>query len=156
MKVLIACIGNIFCGDDGFGIEVARVLSKRTLPEGVVLRDFGIRGLDLAYALLDPWDLAILVDACPRGGAPGTVYVIEPEIDTQRGDLDPHSMNPVNVLRMVRSLGGASCPILLVGCEPEDSGPEEGKMGLTPAVSAAVKQAADRVELLIAEARIER
>ncbi len=139
MKVLIACIGNIFCGDDGFGIEVARVLSKRTLPEGVVLRDF-----------------AILVDACPRGGAPGTVYVIEPEIDTQRGDLDPHSMNPVNVLRMVRSLGGASCPILLVGCEPEDSGPEEGKMGLTPAVSAAVKQAADRVELLIAEARIER
>ena len=73
--------GNIFLGDDGFGVEVARSLSKRQLPEGVSVKDFGIRGFDLAYALLDPWDLVIIVDALSRGEAPGTLYVIEPELN---------------------------------------------------------------------------
>ena len=78
-RILIACIGNIFLGDDGFGTEVARRLADRSLPPGVILKDFGIRGLDLTYALLDPYDLVILVDACPRGGEPGTIYLIEPD-----------------------------------------------------------------------------
>jgi hydrogenase maturation protease len=78
--ILVACIGNIFLGDDGFGVEVARELSKRPLPSDVLVRDFGIRGLDLAYALLDHSGLTILVDASPRGELPGTVYLIEPEI----------------------------------------------------------------------------
>ncbi len=78
-RILIACIGNIFLGDDGFGTEVARRLASRPLPPGVILKDFGIRGLDLTYALLDPYELVILVDACPRGGEPGTVYLVEPD-----------------------------------------------------------------------------
>ena len=78
-RILIACVGNIFLGDDGFGTEVARRLAGRSLPPGVVLKDFGIRGVDLNYALLDPYDLIILVDACARGGEPGSVYLIEPD-----------------------------------------------------------------------------
>ena len=71
-RILIACIGNIFLGDDGFGVEVARRLAGRPLPPEVMLKDFGIRGFDLTYALLEPYELVILVDACPRGGEPGT------------------------------------------------------------------------------------
>src|SRR5579863_6607195 len=78
-RILIACIGNIFLGDDGFGTEVAHRLAGRSLPSEVVLRDFGIRGLDLTYALLETHELVILVDACPRGGEPGTVYLVEPD-----------------------------------------------------------------------------
>src|SRR4029077_20136764 len=79
LRILIACVGNIFLGDDGFGVEVARRLAGRPLPEGVVLKDFGIRGFDLTYALLDGYDLTILVDACPRGAAPGTLHLIDPD-----------------------------------------------------------------------------
>lgn len=153
MKILVACIGNIFLGDDGFGVEVARRLAQRNLAEGVVVEDFGIRGLDLAYALLDPYDLAILVDACPRGSAPGTLYVIEPEEPGGEAALDPHTMNPMNVLRTVRSLGGTCASILIVGCEPGDLGPEEGKIGLTAPVAVAVEEAVSLVESLIEKAR---
>ena len=86
-KILIACVGNIFLGDDGFGVEVALSLSKRQLPESVSVKDFGIRGFDLAYALLDPWDLVILVDALSRGEAAGTLYVMEPDL-SGRGASD--------------------------------------------------------------------
>src|ERR1700737_3551246 len=89
-RILIACIGNIFLGDDGFGTEVALRLARRALPPGVMLKDFGIRGLDLTYALLDPYDLIILVDACPRGGEPGTVYLVEPDpIESSTEDRVP-------------------------------------------------------------------
>ena len=81
-RILVACIGNIFLGDDGFGTEVARRLAARTLPPEVSVKDFGIRGLDLTYALLEPYELTILVDACPRGGEPGSVYLIEPDPPT--------------------------------------------------------------------------
>lgn len=155
MKILVACIGNIFLGDDGFGVEVARrLIETRALPENAVVKDFGIRGLDLAYALLDAWDVAILVDACPRGGKPGDVYVIEPDPEKGAISIDPHAMNPINVLRTARSMGGVKCPVLVVGCEPGDLGPEEGKLGLTPAVAAAVDEAAALVENLVG--RIER
>jgi hydrogenase maturation protease len=79
-KILVAGVGNIFLGDDGFGVEVALSLSKRQLPESVTVKDFGIRGFDLAYALLDPWDAVIIVDALPRGEAAGTLYVVEPDL----------------------------------------------------------------------------
>ena len=127
-RILIACIGNIFLGDDGFGTEVARRLAGRPLPPGVILKDFGIRGLDLTYALLDPYELVILVDACPRGGEPGTVYLMEPDpVESNAPDIAParletHAMNPMNVLRMVKSMGGAPGRILIVGCEPADIG----------------------------------
>jgi hydrogenase maturation protease len=154
-KILIACIGNIFLGDDGFGVEVARALAGRVLPEGVTIKDFGIRGFDLTYALLDPYDLVILVDACSRGGAPGSVYLIEPDPvaeATSTAHLDAHSIDPVSVLRMAKSMGGPANRILLVACEPEDLGEDEGKLGLSDCVAAAVREAVELIERLVAKA----
>lgn len=153
--ILIAGIGNIFLGDDGFGVEVTQRLLKRNWPENVRVEDFGIRGFDLAYALMDGPDLTILIDACPRGAAPGSVYVIEPDVsalqsaETPQASLDAHAMNPMNVLRMAKSMGGPLKRILLVGCEPATLGPEEGHIGLSEAVSAAVDKAADLTESLV-------
>jgi len=151
MKILIACIGNIFLGDDGFGVEVARQLARRPQPEGVDIRDYGIRGLDLCYALLDPWDLVILVDAAPRGGPPGTIYIIEPELPASGAYPDPHDLNPVAVLSAVESMGGPRNPMLVVGCEPADLGGEEGRIGLTPPVEAAVVEAIGIIENLVSQ-----
>jgi len=153
-KILIAGIGNIFLGDDGFGVEVARRLAEAEFPEGVLVRDFGIRGYDLAYALLDGYDLIILVDAVPRGSLPGTLYVIEPEMDSppaepQGAALDAHAMNPVSVLQLAKSMGPVSGTVLLVGCEPATLGGDEGEMGLSEAVAAAVDQAAVLVKRLV-------
>jgi hydrogenase maturation protease len=156
-RILIAGIGNIFLGDDAFGVEVARRLSGRELPQNVRVADFGIRGYDLAYALLDGYDPTILVDACPRGGPPGTLYVVEPEVSDLEGPQDQqcaveaHSMNPLHVLRLAKSMGGPLKPVLLVGCEPGTLGPEEGKMGLSEAVQAVVDEAVELVESLIAK-----
>ncbi len=153
-RVLIACIGNIFLGDDGFGVEVARRLAGRTLPAGTVLKDFGIRGLDLAYALLDPYELIILVDACQRGGEPGTIYVMEPdspepEHPAGRAMLDPHDMNPQRVLRAVKEMGGSPGRIVIVGCEPDTLGGDEGKLGLSEPVLAAIDEAIQVIESLL-------
>ena len=156
-RILIACIGNIFLGDDGFGCEVARRLAARKLPGEVRLVDFGIRGFDLAYALLDGYEVTIFVDATPRGGEPGTLYTIEPdfselnELDAQAMLVEPHGMNPLKVLGMVKSMGGTFRRILLVGCEPETLGGEEGQMGLSATVEAAVGEAVKMVESLVQE-----
>lgn len=155
MSILVAGIGNIFQGDDAFGCEVARVLSVQPLPASVRVVDFGIRGLDLSYALMDKPDLTILVDATLRGGVPGTVYTIEPEIERLGSDhetaLNAHAMNPVSVFRMVQAMGGEMGRILLVGCEPADLGGEDGRMGLTAPVAEAVHVAANVVTALISK-----
>jgi hydrogenase maturation protease len=151
-KVLVACVGNIFLGDDAFGVEVARSLAGRQLPAGVNVIDFGIRSYDLAYALMNEWDLKILVDALPRGGKPGTVYVMEPELPADIGQeaLDAHSMNPVAVLQLVRALGGQVGRLLVVGCEPETVEPNaEGQLVLSEPVRAAVDEAVGVIERLI-------
>jgi hydrogenase maturation protease len=154
MKVLIACVGNIFLGDDGFGVEVARSLSKRQLPEGVSVKDYGIRGFDLAYALLDPWDLVIVVDALSRGEAAGTLYVIEPELNGQASAdtaLNPHGMDPVRVLSLAASMGTIAAQVLVVGCEPHDFGDElEGRMGLSSPIQGVVEAASDMILDLVA------
>jgi hydrogenase maturation protease len=153
---LIAGIGNIFLGDDAFGCEVLKHLGRREWPEDVRVVDFGIRGFDLAYALLEGYDLTIFVDATPRGGAPGTVYVIEPDvtqIDTPDAGsmmVETHGMDPLRVLSMVKSMGGRLNKVILVGCEPETFGPEEGLMGLSESVAAAVPEAVKIVESLVA------
>ena len=116
--VLIAGIGNVFLGDDGFGVEVARRLAERELPAGVKVADFGIRGMDLAYELQEDYDAAVLVDAVPRGGEPGTLYVIEPELEAAGPVLDAHAMDPVRVLGLARTLGTLPPRVLVVGCEP--------------------------------------
>ena len=148
-KILIAGVGNIFLGDDGFGVEVALTLSKRQLPESVSVKDFGIRGFDLAYALLDPWDVVIIVDALPRGRAAGTLYVVEPDLAALTGaetTINPHGMDPVRVLNLAASQGTISAQVLILGCEPQDFGDElEGRMGLSAPVQAAVEEAAKMV-----------
>ena len=146
-RVLIAGIGNIFLGDDGFGVEVARRLAGCELPCEVRVVDFGIRGLDLVYALQDGYDTTILIDAFPHGKVPGTVSVVEPNlIDLQAGTeqggfVEPHGMNPMNVLRMAKAMQAPLEHILLVGCEPAYLGGDDGHMGLSEPVEAAVGEA---------------
>ncbi len=153
-RILVAGIGNIFLGDDAFGVEVAAALAHRKLPPSVRVTDFGIRGFDLAYALLDSYDVTILVDACPRGDAPGTLYVVEPDLDAldspdAPASIETHGMNPMNVLRLAKSMEKKLSRVLLVGCEPKDLGDEEGAMGLSEPVAAAVERAASLVESLV-------
>lgn len=150
--ILVAGIGNIFLGDDGFGVEVARRLLAHRQLDSVRVIDFGIRGFDLAYALQDGYETTILVDAYPHGQTPGTVTVIEPDLEnlsSAAGEfVQPHAMNPMNVLRMAKAMNASVKRILLVGCEPLNLGGDEGHMGLSPVVAAAVDVAAKKVLVL--------
>jgi len=152
--VLVAGIGNIFLGDDAFGVEVVRRLGSRDLPQAVRVADFGIRGFDLAYALQDGYETTILVDACPHSEAPGTLYVIEPDLKGLDDSgapqaIEAHAMNPVSVLRMARAMNIDVKNVLVLGCEPETFGGEEGQIGLSAPVEAAVEEAVKLVESLI-------
>ena len=152
-KVLVAGIGNIFLGDDAFGVEVVQRLAQRPLPGHVCVMDFGIRSFDLAYTLMCEWDLIILVDTLPRGGQPGTLYTLEPELpgtDELPANFDAHTMNPVAVLQMVCALGGQVGRMQVVGCEPATVEPDpEGHMGLSEPVQAAVDEAIRVIEDLV-------
>jgi hydrogenase maturation protease len=154
-KVLVAGIGNIFLSDDGFGVEVVNRLASSPLPPGVKVADFGIRGVHLAYELLDGYDGLILVDAVPMGEAPGTVAIIEPDLDGARAAaedgepvLDAHSMSPEVVLATLDRLGGGVAHISVVGCQPASV--DEG-MGLSPPVTAALDGAVDLCRRLVGE-----
>ena len=151
--ILIAGIGNLLRGDDGFGCEVARRLAQRPQREGVTVIDFGIRGFDLTYALLEPWQAVILVDATPRGRAPGTLYVLEPTIAGGDGGAlaETHGMNPLRVLAVARSMGGVIERLRVVGCEPQTLGDEdEPSMELSAPVAAAVEPALQLIDELLA------
>ena len=154
-RILIAGIGNIFFGDDAFGCEFESQLARRPLPEGVCVTDFGIRSYDLAYAIMDNYDATILVDATPQGAEPGTIYLIEPDLkrldELSEEAVNAHSMNPVRVLQLVRSLGGNAGWLRVVGCEPAVLDSEEGAMGLSEKVQAAVAPAIEMIESLICE-----
>jgi hydrogenase maturation protease len=155
-RILIAGIGNIFLGDDGFGVEVVKRLAGRRLPEGVEVVDFGIRGMDLAYALHDEYDLVVFVDATPRGGEPGTVYLIEPEIEEDGAvSLDTHGMDPVKVIKLSRALGARPTRTLVVGCEPQvipgGGDYDDMLMELSEPVGAAVEEAVKLLESLVTE-----
>jgi hydrogenase maturation protease len=174
-RTLIACLGNIFLSDDGFGVEVAKRLAGQELPEGVRVTDYGIRGMHLAYDLAEGFDTTILVDATKRGDEPGTVYVIEPQPprrsaadhgtddgaggDGAGGDgaggesplgvmslFNAHGMQPDVVLDMAGTLGADAGRVLVVGCEPANL--EEG-IGLSPPVAAAVEEAVRVVTRLV-------
>ncbi len=150
-RVLVAGIGNIFLGDDGFGTAVAQRLAAAELPAGVEVVDFGIRGRDLAYALGQPYDAAILIDTVARGGPPGRLAVIEPDVEkNDAAVLDGHRMDPVAVLKLARRLGGLPPQIHLVGCEPMKAGEDDGMFtGLSAPVAAAVEPAARMVRELV-------
>lgn len=152
MSVLVAGVGNIFLGDDGFGCEVARRLSGEPLPPGVRVVDFGIRGVHLAYEMLEGYDLVVIVDATQRGGAPGTLYLIDPEAPP-RGEgraapdvVDAHGIDPASALELANTLGGMSARVLVVGCEPATL--EDG-IGLSEPVAAAVEEAVRMIRELI-------
>lgn len=159
-RILVAGIGNIFLGDDGFGVAVAQCLLQRSYPSEVRVSDFGIRGVELAYTLLDGYDTLILIDAVPRGGKPGTLYLLEldlPASSSEQGAavqlaLDAHSMDPVKVLAFALMLGAHPGQVLLVGCEPalpDSSGYTEMHIGLSAPVQAAVDEAVKMVESLL-------
>ncbi len=154
-RTLVACLGNIFLSDDGFGVEVARRLARYELPDGVRVTDYGIRGMHLAYDLAEGFDSTILVDATQRGGKPGTVYLIEPEpaapADSPTAEmslLNAHGMQPDLVLSLAGTLGADAGRVLVVGCEPATL--EEG-IGLSAPVAAAVDDAVRRVMQLVTE-----
>jgi hydrogenase maturation protease len=151
-RILVAGIGNVFLGDDGFGVELAARLADRALPDGVEVVDFGIRGMDLAYALLEGYDAAVLLDATPRGESPGTLYVIEPDVATVDVAPEAHGMDPVKVLALVRALGGTPPRTMVVGCEPQtrmSAEDEEIVAALSDPVRAALDEAARLVESLL-------
>jgi hydrogenase maturation protease len=157
-QILVAGIGNIFMGDDAFGVEVAQRLAKRSLPDGVKVVDFGIRGIDLTYALLDGYDAVILIDTAQLGAPPGTVRIIAPEPQPCEPPapesllIEPHDLDPAKVLRLAAALGNSCRCVLLVACEPATFGHGDADaMGLSPAVTAAVDQAIALVEKLIFE-----
>jgi len=153
-RILVAGVGNIFFGDDAFGVEVARRLARRELPEGVRVVDFGIRGLDLTYALLDGYEAVILVDATPRGGRPGTLYVLDITAGAAPAEgappIEAHGMDPLKVLRLAAAMGGRVGRLLVVGCEPEPSADaDEMRAGLSDAVAAAAEEAVPLIESLV-------
>jgi hydrogenase maturation protease len=164
-RILIACIGNIFLGDDSFGVEVAQRLTSRETkryPEGVQVVDFGIRGIDLAYTLLDNYDTLVLVDAVSRGGTPGTLYLIEPDlsamdpikgVEAGRAAMEAHSMDPLKVLAFARTLGAQPIHTFLVGCEPalfnESEEHAEIQMGLSEPVRASIDEAVKMIDSLV-------
>jgi len=148
-RVLVAGIGNVFLGDDGFGVALAGRFARRELPAGVAVVDFGIRGMDLAYALAE-YDVAVLLDATPRGEAPGTLYVIEPDLGEIDVAPEAHGMDPVKVLALARVLGGTLPRTLVLGCEPltrMDADSEE----IVAALSEPVRAALDGAEQLLGE-----
>jgi hydrogenase maturation protease len=153
-RILVAGVGNIFFGDDAFGVEVARRLMRRELPDEVRVVDFGIRGLDLTYALLDGYEAVILVDAAPRGGRPGTLYVLDATGATSAEGaplMEAHGMDPLKVLRLAAAMGGCVGRLLVVGCEPAPpADSDEMRAGLSDAAAAAVEEAVPLVESLVA------
>lgn len=171
-RILVAGIGNIFLGDDGFGVEVAQRLLQQRYPEGVRVVDIGIRGMDLAYMLLDDFDALILVDTVARGGPPGSLYLIAPEppdggVETGgeagreagRRAIETHSMDPVKVLAFAGTLGARLPQTLVVGCEPDpldgdgldEDGEEDMRMELSAPVQSAVEEAVRMVDGLVHE-----
>jgi hydrogenase maturation protease len=156
-KILVAGVGNIFLGDDGFGVEVVQRLMRDRLPDNIKAVDFGIRGFDLAYALMEPYDAVILVDALPRGDSPGTLYAVEPDLTSletatpEEMNVETHGMNPMKVLAMVKAMGGQPTRIYVIGCEPDYPNQNETpeRMGLSPPVALAVDEAVAMIHSLI-------
>jgi hydrogenase maturation protease len=151
-RILVAGIGNVFLADDGFGVALAERLAARALPAGVEVVDYGIRGMDLAYALGEGWDAVVLLDAAPTGRPAGTLSVIEPELDGVEPAIDAHGMDPVKVLGLARALGGPLPRTLVVACAPEVvmTGEEADVVAeLSPPVEAALEPGVELVESLL-------
>jgi hydrogenase maturation protease len=153
-RVLVAGIGNVFLGDDGFGSQLAERLAARALPPGVEVVDYGIRGMDLAYAVGDGWDAVVLLDAAPTGEPPGTLSVIEPDLELVEPAIDAHGMDPVKVLGLARALGDPLPRTLVVACAPESvlrGDSDDVVAELSQPVLAALERGVELVESLLEE-----
>ncbi|QGN00171.1 hydrogenase maturation protease [Methylocystis parvus] len=154
-RVLVAGVGNIFCGDDAYGVEVTNRLLRKSFPSEVDVKDFGIRGLDLAYALTDGYEFVIVIDAAARGQEPGSISIVEPEraIGAASGPQpllgSAHGLDPEKVLRFATTLGATCKRIFFVVCEPFTLGDEDGQMGLSDVVAASVEPSVHLVESLV-------
>ena len=150
-RILVAGVGNVFLRDDAFGVEVVRLLAERPQPPGVQIRDYGIRGVHLVYELLDGYDLFVLIDAAPRGEAPGTVSVLEVELPSPGAQpvIDAHSLTPDAIFGLLSSLGGHPGRNLVVACEPAEV---DAGMGLSDPVREALPHAVRAVEEILAQA----
>jgi hydrogenase maturation protease len=149
-RILVAGVGNVFHGDAGFGVEVARRLERHPLPEGITVADVGLRSLHLAYAMLDRPDLLVVIDAVRRGGPPGTIYLMdatEMASSSPRDVPETRGVSMTTVVTAIWTLGGKAPPILLVGCEPEFVGE---RMGLSAAVKNALPKAEDLIHGTVA------
>jgi hydrogenase maturation protease len=152
-RTLIAGIGNIFLGDDAFGVEVAKRLAARPLPAHAIVKDFGIRGVDLTYALLEDYQSIILVDAVQRGGKPGTLYTIEPLLENV-GTMQTHEMAPAKALAAAKAMGASLANVIIIGCEAESFGTDdEPQVELSSAVAAAVDEAVKMIEDMVSNGR---
>lgn len=156
-RILVAGMGNVLRGDDGFGVRVLQCLSRRPVAPGVRLAEVGIGGMHLVQALMDGWDALVLVDAVDRRGAPGTLYVLEPVVpqldalpDAEREALlaDTHHTDPLRALALARALGVLPSRVYLVGCQPLHTGMG---LALSGAVAAAVDAGSARVRRLVEE-----
>ncbi|MFI0787761.1 hydrogenase maturation protease [Streptomyces lydicus] len=154
-RTLIAGVGNIFLGDDGFGVEAVRRLGEHPLPEGVEVIDAGVRGIHLAYQMLDGYHTVLLVDATARGTEPGTLHLLDATdpaaTRTRDTALDGHHMTPDAVLALLDTLSagtGGRRPrrVMVLGCEPADLA--EG-IGLSQPVDAAVDEAVRMIRQLV-------
>lgn len=159
-QILVACMGNILRGDDGFGVEVARELEGRDLPQGVDVREVGISGVSMAQDLLEGFDALVLVDAMERGEEPGTVFVERAEVPDldQYGKreigsfaADMHQTDPTKVLILGEALGVLPERTILVGCEPLET--DDLEDALSDPVREAIPRALDHVETIITELR---
>jgi hydrogenase maturation protease len=156
-SILIAGVGNAWLRDDGFGGEVARRLSERELPDRVSVMDAGTGGLDLAYEVMRGYDALIILDVSQQGGAPGTLYLMEPDEDSVAGGIEdgdvinPHAMDPQTVLRFVKSVGAWPGKVVVIACEPGDV--QEMGWGLSEQVRGAVERAVDLVVETVDELR---
>jgi hydrogenase maturation protease len=149
-RIFVVGVGNIFLGDDAFGVEVATRMRQRPTPEGVRVDEYGIRGVHLAYELLEgAYDLVILVDTLDLGEAPGTITVFEPELGAS-GDVAPdaHDLEPAAVMGLLAGLGGSVGRMLVVGCQPSSM---DERMGLSAPVEAAIDEAIRVVDELVRE-----
>jgi hydrogenase maturation protease len=148
-QILVAGIGNLFLGDDGFGGKVAARLQGREPLPGTTVVDFGTGGLDLAYEVMRGYDALVLIDISRQGEPPGTLYLMEPDPAEVEGGIedgavvDPHAMDPQTVLRFVKAVGGWPGKVVVIACEPAEEGAME--MGLSTAVEGAVDRAVELV-----------
>jgi hydrogenase maturation protease len=159
-QILVAGIGNVFLGDDGFGAAVTRRLRERELPGGVSVFDFGTGGLKLAYEVMRGYSGLVLVDVSRQGGEPGTLYVMDADPEDVSGEiadgdaLDPHGMDPRTVLRFVKAIAGWPGRVVIVACEPAELG-ADGGMTLSGPVAEAVDRAVEVVLETLGELRSE-